>query len=361
MAITRLVLDSSASGSLGRSLGSVQAGPTVLCVWDYVRMKHVPYQNSALFFQKQQIQTCPHLRLLLTSHPLSNSCFCHPTRQNITSSQLHLAPLAPGIPPFYPVMKVSGAGEGLEQLSGSEDPCQCKPLQLCILTPHDAVTMLSLSFLTPTLRLYLLSARAFQLLSCQKKEPSAQLYTPSHRHLAVPHSCWTYSPKTTILLWHQPTSDCSQAPQTFLLSHPRPIISSCHCLYHTGTCCLPQLQTALQSAKARSSAKGNEKDNYTYMNVHKKQCTMTFQVTSRQLGIQLPISEQEGNHQPTWLVVIIDFDGGRFQVFHLKYLFQLQTESLRFIIELMEIERNQQGREKRRHFSFVFSSLNAFL
>lgn len=82
----------------------------------------MPYQNSALFSQKRQIQTCPHLRLLLTSHPLSNSCFCHPTRQNIMSSQLHLAPLSPGIPPFYPAMKVSGAGEGLEQLSGSEDP-----------------------------------------------------------------------------------------------------------------------------------------------------------------------------------------------------------------------------------------------
>lgn len=53
-----------------------------------------------------------------------------------------------------------------------------------------------------------------------------------------------------------------------------------------------------------------------------------------------PHPQTVGNLQPTWLVVIIDFDAGWFQVLHLNYLFQLQNESLRFIIELVEMEGN---------------------
>lgn len=53
-----------------------------------------------------------------------------------------------------------------------------------------------------------------------------------------------------------------------------------------------------------------------------------------------PNTREAGNLQPTWLVVIIDFDAGWFQVLHLNYLFQLQNESLRFIVELVEMEGN---------------------
>lgn len=75
---------------------------------------------------------------------------------------------------------------------------------------------------------------------------------------------------------------------------------------------------------------------------------ITHGCTQRRLHVSFQPENQEptsprqitGNQQPTWLVVIIDFDAGWFQVLHLNYLFQLQSESLRFIIELVEMEGN---------------------
>lgn len=75
---------------------------------------------------------------------------------------------------------------------------------------------------------------------------------------------------------------------------------------------------------------------------------ITHGCTQRRLHVSSQPENQEsislpqvaGNLQPTWLVVIIDFDAGWFQVLHLNYLFQLQSESLRFIIELVEMEGN---------------------
>lgn len=61
---------------------------------------------------------------------------------------------------------------------------------------------------------------------------------------------------------------------------------------------------------------------------------------SQRIRKPAPHPQTAGNLQPTWLVVIIDFDAGWLQVLHLNCLFQLQNESLRFIIELVEMEGN---------------------
>lgn len=73
------------------------------------------------------------------------------------------------------------------------------------------------------------------------------------------------------------------------------------------------------------------------MDAHREGC---MSLPSQRTRNPSPYPQVAGNLQPTWLVVIIDFDAGWFQVLHLNYLFQLQSESLRFIIELVEMEGN---------------------
>lgn len=83
--------------------------------------------------------------------------------------------------------------------------------------------------------------------------------------------------------YHSPSCLCFSS----VFPAQRPTIFWCHCWHHTGTCCLPQLQTARYSAKARSSAKGNKQGDYTWIHT-KDPCLFP----DRESGTQLPTPKQ---------------------------------------------------------------------